>query len=266
MKLLIIFIIVLFLYVIMKKKKPKPRIIFTMTTFFQKQERFRNFKSFMDSFHFFHNGHQVSDFCADTVIINEWGGDYDYTNYFKTNFPRIFFIQKQKHDQGQPRSLNILINKFLRNGQYDYWVHWEDSWVLVRPIFPDIVRIMQKNPNIIQLQLTNDWEDIPPSRKIQGYKCYTLVPHPETNLFRNVYEEPYLDLSRWPLFSLRPSINRLDFFQKNNHIFHFDEDPRLWPIWFEWEFARYFLMNHGVKAISSTYYTKRLPFHIHSYE
>lgn len=244
-------------------------IILTMTTFMDKDNRLQNFQQFIHSFQEHHpskynDGSIFKGYVGKVVVINEAGSN-DYTNFMKKNFPEIIFIQKDAKDQGQARSLNILIEKFLlRDKSLRYWIHWEDSWVVDRPLFPDLVDIMEKSPQVSQLQLTNDWRK-GTSRSNTGH-CIIIHPDPELGMDMNVYQKlDTLDISKWHLYSLRPSIHRLSFFQEKLYPFYFLEDRNLWPIWFEWEFARHFVRCGGIKAISHHVYASRIPNHKHSY-
>lgn len=191
------------------------------------------------------------------IVINEWDHNYtSYIDFMKKNYPNVRFIQKTKDDNGQARSLNILVRDHLLYSTKKYWIHWEDAWVCARPLLPDLVRIMDEHPQITQLQATDDWKEVSPKQTTDLGDAKILIP--QHNYDKDIYEAiNQVSLDSWPLFSLRPSINRLSFFQRHARDFYFLEDPHLWPIRFEWEFGRIFLRNNGVKAITKKPYAKR---------
>lgn len=255
-------------------------MILTMTTCFHINGRFANVQKFVDSFQKFHplskDGAVFSPYFDKVVFINDVNVNDQhqivphpeeeyYRSYFREVLPEVELIEKTlPSDKGQARSLNILIEKYLRHNDYKYWVHWEDSWVLSRPLFPEVVDIMDKSPEVHQIQLTDDWGNDP---KNKTEHCFIIKNQasPE-EIKRGIYRKlDALDLSKWPTFSLRPSINRLSFFCEKMYPFYFLEDPRLWPIWFEWEFARNFCRCGGVKAIPHKPFVSRVGGHKHSY-
>jgi len=195
------------------------------------------------------------------VIINEWTSDQDssfFTAYMAENFPDIHFIQKNRNDQGQARSLNILIRDYLLDGRYKYWIHWEDTWLCKKTFFPELIETMNENKDIVQLQLTADWlDDVSPKHQLErGNNIVVLIP--QTKHLKSIFEIDNINVDTWPLFSLRPSINRLSFYQQNTQDFYFIEDPHQWPLRFEWEFGRIFLRNKGVKAVVKSHYAERV--------
>lgn len=271
------------------------KMILTMTTCLHKKGRFENVQKFIQSFQQHHplseKGSVFQPYFDKVVFINEVEVDEEdeqnrivsspdndrYTSYFKKVVPEVELIQKTRsYEKGQARSLNILIDRFLRQGNYKYWVHWEDSWVIVRPLFPEVVSIMDQSPDVHQLQLTDDWMAHDQSKNHNSVRASAdsvekncrIIKNPYTmqEMERGVYDKlKDLDISRWPTYSLRPSINRLSFFQHEMHPFYFLEDPRLWPIWFEWEFARNFCRCGGVKAVAHKPFASRVPNHEHTY-
>lgn len=215
----------------------------------------------------FHDMRRILDPLVQTgqelIVINEWSHDADqHRAFMRRNYPTIRFIQKGVEDAGQARSLNILVRDHLLHSRKKYWVHWEDSWVCTRPFFPSAVRLMDRHPRVCQLQLTGDWKD--DSSDDDGLQV--LRPPPRDQWDKDAYRQESLDLAAWPLFSLRPSINRLSFFQRHAADFYFLEHPYLWPLRFEWEFGRLFLRNGGVKAVSNRAYATRVRGHKSTYE
>lgn len=220
--------------------------IITMTTFMSFENRFQTISTILDPL--VKTGQEL-------VVINEWCEDPSrYIDFMKRNYPQIQFIQKSKDDKGQARSLNILVRDYLLHSSKKYWIHWEDTWECSQSFYPKVMDLMEKYPEVSQLQITNDWQNVNNKKDLGEIEIIL----PQHDYKKNVYEVKQIELSEWPLFSLRPSINRLSFFQKHSTDFYFLEDPYLWPLWFEWEFGRIFLRNKGVKAITKKSFAKRL--------
>lgn len=230
-----------------------PSCIITMTTYMGFEDRFKHIHKVLTPL--IQTGQEV-------VVINEWDKDYlSYHDFMKKHYPQVKFIQKSEKDQGQARSLNILIRDHLLHCPHKYWIHWEDTWTCSNPLLPDIINMMEKHPQVVQLQLTDDWKKIPHSISLQDI---TILPPPPKD-DKTIYDRNQLEIGMWPLFSLRPSINRLSFFQRHAKDFYFLENPHLWPLRFEWEFGRIFLKNKGVKAVTNKPYAKRIKGHKSTY-
>jgi hypothetical protein len=230
--------------------------IITMTTYLGFEDRFDHLDKIL----------KPLDATGQTiVVINEWDENcHTYVGFMETHYPEVVFIQKPEEDKGQARSLNILVRDYLLHSDKKYWVHWEDTWVATRPLLPDLVYLMDQHPQVSQLQVTDDWKKMPPSHTIEKNDITIIKPqHP---YHQDVYEmKDRITLDEWPLFSLRPSINRLSFFQRHANDFYFLEHPHMWPLLFEWEFGRIFLRNKGVKAITNQPYAKRIKGHRSTY-
>jgi len=228
-----------------------------MTTFMGFEDRIHNIPRILDGL--VATGQEI-------IVINEWDDDYlFYVDFMKKNYPKVKFIQKSQEDNGQARSLNILVRDYLLHSGKKYWIHWEDTWECSRPLLPDLVRIMDKSPQVSQLQVTNDWKKMPPKQTIPMDDITILIP-PHSNHEKDIYEMmETITLENWPLFSLRPSINRLSFFQRHANDFYFLEHPHLWPLRFEWEFGRIFMRNKGVKAITNKPFAERIKGHKSTY-
>lgn len=228
---------------------PSSSCIITMTTYMGFEDRFQNMDKVLGPL--VATGQEV-------IVINEWDGNYRaYSEFMRTRYPRVHFVQKSPEDRGQPRSLNILVRDYLLHSGKKYWVHWEDTWVATRPLLPDLVHLMDRHSDVAQLQATDDWKNMPSQYTLHRGDISVLVPQYAYD--RDIYEmRDVVSLETWPLFSLRPSINRLSFFQRHARDFYFKEDSQLWPLLFEWEFGRIFLRNGGVKAITKSPYAQRI--------
>lgn len=201
----------------------------------------------------------------EVVVINEWDENYRvYVDFMRSQYPQVRFIQKTRDDNGQARSLNILVRDCLLNSEKKYWIHWEDTWVATRPLLPDLVHFMDQHSQVAQLQVTDDWKQMS-SGQIMDLENITILL-PQDKYDKDIYEMmDTMALQPWPLFSLRPSINRLSFFQRHANDFYFLEHPHLWPLRFEWEFGRIFLRNKGIKAVTHKPYAKRIKEHRSTY-
>lgn len=228
--------------------------IITMTTFMGFRDRFLNVSNILDA---------LLQTQQPIIVINEWDEDsMFYQEFMRIHYPTVHFIQKTQDEWGQARSLNILIRDHLLHSKQKYWIHWEDTWVCSRPLLPDLVSLMDQHRHVSQLQITGDWQNV--DNKLNLGEISLLKPPVSFYDENQVYGE--LDATTWPLFSLRPSINRLSFFQRHGKDFYFLEDPHLWPLRFEWEFGRIFLRNKGVKAITNQPYAHRLKGHESTYQ
>lgn len=254
---IILFLIIMGVFLWRKQTEyyQHPSCIITMTTYMGFQNRFQTISLVLDP---------LVQTRQEIIVINEWDENNNvYIEFMRKYYPQVHFIQKTKQDQGQARSLNILIRDYLLHSKKKYWIHWEDTWLCTQSLYPDLVRIMEKNPTISQLQVTDDWKNISSSHKMDLDDIHIIIPSHQYT--KNVYEEEQVDVGKWPLFSLRPSINRLSFFQRHGTDFYFLEDPYMWPLRFEWEFGRIFLRNKGVKAVTKKNYAKRLEQHTSTY-
>jgi hypothetical protein len=224
--------------------RPKKNIIFTCSTYFAKPKKLEQFITALNSIP---EKHLIDKF----VVVNEYDPNdkTDYTKILHNKFPFVEFIQKHKNDAGQARTLNIILEKIK---PYKFWIHWEESWKATRPFITESLQIMNRDITLTQLQLTHDWKDIDPERiKVkQGYSIITLHP-----MFNKLDHDPmfYDELVRihgidvvWPLYSLRPSFNRIDHYK---HIAKFPEDPSLWPVRFEYEYGLRWIRAGSVKAV-----------------
>jgi hypothetical protein len=232
-------------------KRKQNQIVLTGTLCLTcKQDRYYKFRQAILSILANHSAQQLSK--VDFFVINEYTNNplvHSQIEQLQNEFPFIQFVQKTNmEDQGQARSLNIILGKIK---DYTYWIHWEETWIVKETFLEEIVWIMEST-NIDQLQLTNDWfNDVSPERQKfiietpynKHRKVYEIRPHENAILNIQTGQRPG---SEWPSYSLRPSINRSSFFQ---NLGVFNEDPKLWPGKFEWDFGNAFILANGVKAV-----------------
>lgn len=233
----------------------RPKILFTCTTFFdfEKQDRWASFQRAVTQIQTLHPDTAMPDAW---LIVNEFSEKpkQDWQSLMSQTYPQMIFVQKTKDQKGQAASLNIILD-YLPG--FTYWLQWEDSWFPEKPFLQRAYDIMN-NSQISQLQFTQldgkvNWLDIPTERQIristpQGSKYVEVkaVPDIRSTLQNNPYEFRSSWRNAWPLFSLLPSINRV------SHILplgKFSTDPALWPIKFEWDYARRWYAAGGRKAV-----------------
>ena len=64
-------------------------------------------------------------------------------------YPFITFLQKSQQDEGQAKSLNMLLGYAQ---PYTYWFHWEEGWEPTRPFLNNAFGIMDTT-NITNITL-----------------------------------------------------------------------------------------------------------------
>lgn len=256
----------------------KPTILFTCTTFLSKKNKYNELKKALHTFLKFNKSNKIKDY----IIINEYGENTDhYIQELKTMYPFITFINKNKNQQGQAYSLNMIID-ILKKGNYKYWLHWEESWYSTAPFIDEIYDIMEKS-NLDQLQLIKRWHKQNLSQKYftrKNYKNYyeiiynipsilTKNKSTYTTYYNNRRNRgyPYIKLKgewikKWPLFSLSPGIDKVSTILKTGY---FDTDKRKWPVTFEFEFSIKWLLLGARKGVLSKEYNIRNKNHKSTY-
>jgi hypothetical protein len=208
------------------------------------------------------------------VVINEYDDDRqeDFAPEVRACWPRVEFVQKGAEDRGQARTLNTILDRLAG---YDWWIHWEESWVCTRPFVAGAIDVMRAT-DLTQLQVARGWLDVGadrlrPGRTPDGTPFVRVLPHPHTaDLVRRTPVSGYGDLVArvgmavgWPLYSLQPGVNRARFCRA---LGRFDESPPLWPIRFEWEYAKRWLLAGGTKGVSVPPAAERQANHVSTYE
>jgi hypothetical protein len=247
---LILLLILLIVFNIKRPKTTNQTIIFTCTTYLSKPNKLNHFLHAIDSIP---DKYLIDKF----LVINEYdeSNTIDYQKIINNKYPYIDFIQKTNINKGQAKSLNIILDQI---SNYTYWIHWEESWIAKTSFIYKSINIMNKDLTISQLQFTPDWDsDISEDRKIRYNDYFILKSH---SLYNKVYNND--NVITWPLYSLRPSINRVSFYLKCDK---FDENPKLWPIKFEYEYGIKWLNNNAVKALIQPPIAFRQSNHISTY-
>ena len=228
--------------------------IFTCTTFFDFKtgDRWDRFCAAMDSLVKFHTPATLSRI-GRWVIINEYSPNstVDWCRRVEERYPWMECIQKGAWQKGQAYSMNLCLDLI---GGSQFWIHWEEAWE-TRATFLDDAFAAMESTDITQLQFTyNDgtvnWLDVGPERIQCGERVCRIAAAATTG--EQVKRSP-MDLDKemmkaWPLYSLLPSINRVrDYLWLGD----FSENPQLWPVKFEWDYARRWWARGNKKAVLS---------------
>ena len=241
---------------------------FTCTTFFDFKtgDRWDRFCAAMDSLARYHTRETLSRI-GRWVVINEYSPNptADWCRRVEERYPWMECIQKAAYQKGQARSMNLCLSLI---GGSRFWIHWEEAWEVRATFLDDAFRAMESS-NITQIQLTyNDggvnWLDVPQDRIHCGERVCMIDPAPNTaeQMKRSPHDLDEVMMKAWPLYSLRPSINRVrDYFW----LGEFSEDPALWPIKFEWEYACRWLNRGNKKAVLKDGPVYRSDQHISTY-
>jgi len=230
--------------------------IFTCTTFFdfEKQDKWAAFCIAMDSIQSQHSQETLRKINK-WVVVNEYSPNprQDWTRLIHERYPFIDVIQKGPEEKGQAASMNIILRMIQG---YTYWIHWEETWYCRRPCFDRMFDIMTTT-NITQLQVTQhldlpNWldSDAHPRHLVStrnNTQYYAIQPSSDTDTYLHASAYEFNDgyIRNWPLYSLLPSINRACHYR----IGEFSTDPALWPIRFEWDYSRRWLLAGNTKAV-----------------
>lgn len=234
-----------------------PRCIFTCTTFFDfaKQDKWAAFCRAMDSL--LEETPDTLGQIHEWLIVNEYSSTQkqDWAATVKQRYPFMTFIQKTEAQKGQAASMNLILEAIQ---PYELWIHWEESWFCRAPVLQRALTVMRADPTIAQLQFTQlknapNWMDetVDPDRirceTLQGVEFCRIAPSRDVMSFlsRDPHDVEGPFFANWPLYSLLPSINRVSA----NRVGPFSTDPTLWPIKFEWDYARRWFLAGGTKAV-----------------
>jgi hypothetical protein len=234
--------------------------IFTCTTFFdfELQNKWNFFCNAIDSILENHKKNTL-DKIKKWIIVNEYSmyQKRDWIAAVREKYPFIELIQKRKEEIGQASSLNIILEEIKK---YTYWIHWEESWYCKNSCLNRMFDIMH-DTNITQLQCTQEhgipsWIDSNAhprylKKTTKGTMFYEIHPsagtyeylQEQTSKFDNSYTNTAI--SKWPLYSLMPSINRVSHY----NIGEFSTSPKHWPFRFEWDFGKRWLLAGNTKAV-----------------
>ena len=206
-------------------KNTEKNTLFTCTTFLSKPNKYNELDRALSTFLSNYDGESIREY----LVINEYSEE-DTSEMIETlrdKYPMITFMNKKKNQQGQAYSLNIIID-YLKKHKYKYWIRWEESWYTIRPFFNEAYNIMETT-SIDQLQFTENFKDIP------SHRVKVKDKHLEIKK-RDSYPDYWIGEKddNWPLFSLRPGIDRVSTILK---VGYFNNSKDKWPITFEYDYS-----------------------------
>jgi len=253
-----------------KRATSNKKIIFTVTTFFdfKKEDKWQTFCNGMDSIFKYHPS--IENF-IDFYIVNEYDSNprEDWGAKLKEKYPFMNLEQKSSELKGQGKSLNYILDLIE---PYEYWIHWEEAWFATRSFLFDAIQIMN-DTNITQLQFTKEgnwthWQDkinvnncqLTPNNNPYCVIDYNLEDYPLPDLDHEFTHDEWMAV-KWPLYSIRPSINRVIEYRFGK----FSENPQYWPLKFEMEFGNRWMKHGCVKGIFSNGPVTRKSSHVSTY-
>lgn len=201
------------------------------------------------------------------VVVNEvrFGEnetDKDWASVFLAEVPDAQFIQKQgDHQKGQVKSLNLILS-MLKSSGAQYWLQWEESWHATGPFIHHVLAIMD-TWSLQQVEVAdNSWISWPYNKTHLSNNIIWIhrsdkMCNCSSDRMRKLGWNPVKN--PWPLFSLRPSMNRADSLP---FVGNFSTDPKQWPWNFEFDWGCALLhmrMNKG--AITGHSVVTRQPGH-----
>lgn len=242
---------------ISKSHSRRPFILFTLTTFLSRPDKLKQSLKALKSIEKYEP--DLKKYCY-ILVINECGKVKG--NFLKKDFPWIDRVINKNNKCGQAGSLNIAIDELYKNKKkYKYWIHWEESWVAVKPFLEIGIEVMEKG--VSQLQFTEDgWmDDYEKKIRLKNRKyIYIQKKHSYSN-YKICKRKKYGKSSKnyipnircnerdpdkyWPLWSLRPGIDQVDKVLK---VGYFTTDKRFWPVHFELEWAYNWVQLNTIKA------------------
>ena len=267
---LLAFLVVL--YFTYKNRDPSGDTIFLCTTYFDCPKR-NSWEMFQKGINGLLGAH--SQTCLSRIdrwiVVNEYSPKPkdNWQNKMSQTYPFIEFIQKTQQDQGQAKSLNHLMSYLP---PYTYWLHWEESWYPTRPFLDDAWSAMDVS-DVSQLQFTKnetgdtDWMNFPRTCDHSTAICrihHTPVLDQAIQQYKTSPNTPTEQevAQTWPLYSLRPSLNRVSFYTFGN----FTLDPQPYPLTSEYDFAARWYTAGGKKAVFSDGPVTRPPDYVSTHD
>lgn len=227
-------------------------VLFSITTTLHIPEKHIFVEEALDSFVTHHPDH--SFVVGRWLLINEYSDNNQEEvavklRHLKNKFPFLDAVQKSAQDQGQPESLNIILHE-LRAGNFSYWLHIEESWRTIRPFLQSSLKFLDEHLYLQQLQLY----------QAAYYTSHTHIQITED--IKVIALDSYIALNdvdprdwrayslRWPSYSLRPSITRVNFLKASPDL-TFNTDPAWFPVIFEFDFSiKWQLMGGSMCAVT----------------
>jgi hypothetical protein len=217
-----------------------PDTIFLCTTYFDcpKRDSWAMFQNGINGILKYHSPETLSRIDK-WIVINEYCQKprKNWAKLVNEKYPFITFLQKSQQDEGQAKSLNILLSYIPK---YKYMFHWEEGWKPTKPFLNESFRIMDST-DITQLQLTNDWMNGNETKKCKEDYCIIEYAKPAQELKTSEDVQKH-----WPLYSLRPSLNRVSFY---TDLGQFSLKKFTPPFTSEYDYALRWYRKGGVKAV-----------------
>jgi hypothetical protein len=231
---------------------PKGPTLFTCTTYLALPGKYEQLTEALSSFF----RHYDSDRIREFLVINEYDVEdtSDKVRTLEKQFPFITFIAKTPDQRGQPRSLNMILD-YLRDNGYTYWIGFEESWYTIKPFAAEAHEVMEAT-DLGQLQFTSSWRGIPKQQIVEKPSYIEILPS-------HAYPPEWVggDEVFWPLFSLRPGIDRVARLLENGY---FDETPGKWPIAFEYDYSLKWVRDNR-KGVLKNHAVDRSRDHVSTY-
>ena len=190
------------------------KILFTITTYLALEGKYDELNYALETFFKNENTTKINKY----LLINEYH-EKDTSHLLKQikeKYPKLSIYQKKVNEKGQAYSLNIVI-KLLKLSDFKYWIQWEEGWYTNKKFINEGINMIEEN-NLDQLQFSYmDWHD--QDNKIEKNGFY-LIPSRGDDYYDSVNSDNERT-GKWPLYSLRPSINRVSkiieigYFKKN---------------------------------------------------
>ncbi|VUD50988.1 hypothetical protein TDB9533_01331 [Thalassocella blandensis] len=196
------------------------------------------------------------------VVVNEYSvnnirNEVALKNKVENALEECIFYQKKFEEYGQENSLNILKQHI---DPFQFQVHWEEGWKCTAAFLDDAIDYMETS-SVSQLGLTNDYiEDKDRLGDIENFRRISVQHLKQLPEFEDINLSEFLDESRWnvllsrlqrfrgnlwPLYSLRPCVNRVSFTQ---NLPAFNTHEKLWPVLFELLYAFSWVNEGGSRA------------------
>ncbi len=233
-------------------------ILFTCTSYVTMPNKMHELQRALRTFLHFNRSPRIARYW----VINEYDENSGpYVAELRQTFPDVHFSNKTQKEKGQARSLNLIL-AHLRRHKYTYWIHWEESWYCTGRFIDQAVEVMDASP-ISQLSLVYNAYHGDPQGKRHNHLHYTdhrqhvHIRSRDNALFAAQSKKHWnANLYLWPLFSLRPGIDRVADVLRAGP---FDADPAKWPVTFEYEFGHRWLQAGATAgALRDTYVTRAL--------
>jgi len=260
---------IVFALLVVLRLTHKPSIVWTCTTFFDfpKEDKYAAFHRGLTSLLSFHTKDTLNQI-SQWIVINEYADPeirkgVEWVDKIRRDFPFVTFIQKGPAERGQSRSINKLFD-MIRG--YTYVIWWEESWFATESFLDTAITVMNTT-KITQLQFTRtaDGVDFATSPKKHCTNHYCIVSKTvsvkEPNLVE-IQKDDRLYVQNWPLFSLRPSINRIADLPTGYFV---AEAPKC--VYPEYEYAyRWYTSPRTIKAYLVRGPVTRAGEHIHTWD